>query len=55
MRDKEHPYGFAAFTVDPGRGPGSATSLHVNYFNVGKPDGELHLFESFTLQRRRSD
>jgi 3',5'-cyclic AMP phosphodiesterase CpdA len=55
VRDMEHPYGFAAFTVDPGRGPGSTTKMHVNYFNVGKPDGELHLFESFTLQRRRSD
>jgi len=55
IRDKEHPYGFAAFTVDPGHRPGGPTSMHVNYFNVGKPDGELHLFESFTLHRKRSD
>lgn len=55
VRDKEHPYGFAAFTVDPGSRPGGQTSIHVTYFNVGKPDGQLHLFESFSLHRRRSD
>jgi hypothetical protein len=55
VRDKEHPYGFAAFTVNPGSRPGGETSIHVSYFNVGKPDGELHPFESFTLHRRRSD
>jgi Calcineurin-like phosphoesterase/Purple acid Phosphatase, N-terminal domain len=55
VRDLEHPYGFASFTVDPGTHPGSTTSLHVTYFNVNKPSGQLSVFETFTLQRRRSD
>ena len=55
VRDAEHPYGFAAFTVDPGRHPGDLTSLHVTYYNVNKPHGDLSVFETFTLQRRRSD
>jgi hypothetical protein len=55
VRDEEHPYGFAAFTVDPGRHPGDMTSLYVTYYNVTKPTGALSVFEKFTLQRRRSD
>jgi hypothetical protein len=55
MRDVEHPYGFAAFTVDPGRRPGDTTRLSVTYYNVNKPQGDLSVFETFTLQRRRSD
>jgi hypothetical protein len=55
VRDLDHPYGFAAFTVDPGRHPGDLTRLNVTYYNVNKPRGELSVFETFTLQRRRSD
>ncbi|WP_329371968.1 metallophosphoesterase family protein [Streptomyces sp. NBC_00669] len=55
VRDIEHPYGFAAFTVDPGRFPGDTTRLHVTYYNVDKPAGELSVFEKFTLHRKRSD
>jgi hypothetical protein len=55
VRDLEHPYGFAAFTVDPGRHPGDTTSMYVTYYNVNKPSGELSVFEKFTLHRRRSD
>ena len=55
VRDIEHPYGFAAFTVDPGTHPGGTTKLHVTYYNVLKPSGSLAVFEQFTLQRRRSD
>jgi 3',5'-cyclic AMP phosphodiesterase CpdA len=55
VRDIEHPYGFAAFTVDPGRRPGDTTSMYVTYYNVNKPSGELSVFEKFTLRRRRSD
>jgi Purple acid Phosphatase, N-terminal domain/Calcineurin-like phosphoesterase len=55
VRDLEHPYGFAAFAVDPGRRPGDTTTLHVTYYNVTKPTGELSVFETFTLHRRRSD
>jgi hypothetical protein len=55
VRDVDHPYGFAAFTVDPGRFPGDTTRLHVTYYNVNKPSGELTVFEKFTLHRKRSD
>jgi 3',5'-cyclic AMP phosphodiesterase CpdA len=55
VRDLTHPYGFAAFTVDPGRRPGDITSLFVTYYNVNKPSGALSVFETFTLRRRRSD
>jgi 3',5'-cyclic AMP phosphodiesterase CpdA len=55
VRDTDHPYGFAAFTVDPGRFPGDTTRMHVTYYNVNKPHGELSVFEQFTLRRRRSD
>ncbi|MFD1047855.1 metallophosphoesterase, partial [Kibdelosporangium lantanae] len=55
VRDIEHPYGFASFTVDPGRHRGDITSMYVTYYNVNKPNGDLTVFEKFTLQRRRSD
>ncbi|WP_328745310.1 metallophosphoesterase family protein [Streptomyces sp. NBC_00285] len=55
VRDVEHPYGFAAFTVDPGRHAGDTTRMHVTYYNVNKPGGDLSVFEEFTLHRRRSD
>ena len=55
VRDTENPYGFASFTVDPGRHPGDTTSMHVTYYNVNKPNGELSVFEKFTLHRKRSD
>jgi hypothetical protein len=54
-RDADHPYGFAAFTVDPGRHPGDTTRMHVTYYNVNKPHGNLSVFEQFTLHRKRSD
>jgi hypothetical protein len=55
VRDAEHPYGFAEFTVDPGRYPGDMTRIYVTYYNIITPTGELSVFEKFTLQRRRSD
>jgi len=29
--------------------------LHVTYYNVNKPNGELSVFETFTMHRKRSD
>ncbi|HEY0497769.1 MAG TPA: metallophosphoesterase family protein [Kutzneria sp.] len=55
VRDLDHPYGFAAFTVDPGRSPGDTTTMHVTYYNVNKPHGDLAVFEQFSLHRKRSD
>ncbi|MFC0436067.1 metallophosphoesterase family protein [Kutzneria buriramensis] len=55
VRDLDHPYGFAAFTVDPGRWPGDTTTMHVTYYNINKPHGDLSVFEKFSLHRKRSD
>ncbi|MBT1002003.1 metallophosphoesterase [Paenarthrobacter sp. DKR-5] len=54
-RDAANSYGFAAFTVDPGSEPGGTTKLQVTYYNVLGPEGQLAAFESFTLQRPRTD
>ncbi|MGW3626237.1 purple acid phosphatase family protein [Streptomyces sp. NPDC000880] len=55
VRDAANSYGFAAFTVDPGKRPGDMTKLQVTYYNVLGPQGQLSAFESFTLQRPRTD
>ena len=54
-RDAANAYGFAAFTVDPGTRRGGTTSITVTYYEVIGTDGQLHDFETFTLQRRRRD
>ena len=55
VRDHEHAYGFAAFDVDPGR-PGGMTRITVTYYDsLGSGAGELVPWESFVLQRPRSD
>jgi hypothetical protein len=55
VRDADHSYGFAAFTVDPGDRPGAATRMHVTYYTVAQPTGAIAPLESFVLHRRRSD
>ena len=55
VRDRDHPYGFAAFTVDPGNGPGDRTSIEVTYNRVVGFGGELQPYDTFTLTRPRSD
>jgi hypothetical protein len=55
VRNAAHPYGFAAFTVDPGASRGGITTMRVTYYDVLGNDGQLAAFESFTLPRRRSD
>ena len=54
-RDVEHPYGFAAFDIDPGTAPGGTTSIRVTYYNVIQPYGTVQKLESFTLYRKRAD
>ena len=54
-RDKAQAYGFAAFEVDPGRRRGGSTTITVTYYEVVGTYGEIQPFETFTLQRRRSD
>jgi hypothetical protein len=55
VRNAAHAYGFAAFEVDPGSGPGSLTRIKVTYFDVVGPGGAVTPFESFTLTRPRRD
>jgi 3',5'-cyclic AMP phosphodiesterase CpdA len=55
VRNAAHPYGFAAFAVDPGSKPGGVTTITVTYYDVLGPDGETAPFERFTLYRKRSD
>ena len=55
FRDLTHPYGFAAFDVDPGHRAGGQTSIRVTYYTVAQPDGAIAPLESFTLHRKRSD
>ncbi len=55
VRNAAHPYGFAAFAVDPGSDPGGITSISVTYYDVGEPDGQLTPFEAFKLIRPRRD
>jgi hypothetical protein len=54
-RNAAHPYGFAAFTVDPGTSRGGTTTLQVTYYDVLGSDGRLDRFETFTLRRPRND
>ena len=55
FRDKEHSYGFAAFTVDPGDRRGGTTSMHVTYYAVTGSFGALTAVDTFTLVRPRRD
>ena len=51
-RNAAHAYGFAAFTVDPGR-PGGVTEIEVTYYDVVGPGGRIAPFETFKLRRPR--
>jgi 3',5'-cyclic AMP phosphodiesterase CpdA len=55
VRNAAHSYGFAAFDLDPGAGPGALTTIKVTYYDVVGSDGRLAPFESFTLRRPRRD
>ena len=55
VRNAANAYGFAGFTVDPGAGPGSFTTITVEYYDVVGIDGQLASFETFTLRRPRRD
>jgi hypothetical protein len=54
-RDKDWPYGFAAFSVDPGTRRGGQTTIEVTYYRATNFGGELEVFDTFTLTRPRSD
>ena len=55
VRNAAGAYGFAAFAVDPGPGPGGMTEMHVTYYDVTGLGGEITPFERFTLRRPRTD
>ena len=54
FRDRENPYGFVSFDLDPGR-PGGQTSIKATYYAVTGAFGELVPVDEFTLVRPRTD
>lgn len=50
FRDREHPYGFSAFEVDPGA-PGGKTSITATHYAVS--GGALIEVDTFTLSKPR--
>ena len=48
-----HSYGFAAFRLDPGTGPGKDTTIEVTYYDVTGPNGQMSVYEKFKLKRPR--
>jgi hypothetical protein len=55
VRNGAHAYGFAAFAVDPGPGPGGLTTIKVTYYDVIGAGGQIAPFETFALTRPRRD
>jgi len=55
VRNAAHPYGLAAFALDPGTDRGGFTTITVTYYDIAGPDGALAPFETFTLRRPRRD
>lgn len=54
FRDRDNPYGFAAFDVDPGR-PGGNTSIKATHYALRGPSGEVAVIDEFTLTKPRRD
>ncbi len=54
FRDRENPYGFVAFDVDPGT-TGGRTSITATYYAITGPFEELTVVDRFTLTRPRAD
>lgn len=52
FRDRDNPYGFVAFDVDPGQ-PGGTTSIKATYYAVTGPFGGLTVIDQFTLTKPR--
>jgi hypothetical protein len=55
VRDPVNPYGFVAFVVDPGTGPGAQTAIDATYYAVHGPFGELTPVDRFRLTKPRRD
>ncbi|MEB4210526.1 metallophosphoesterase family protein [Mycobacterium sp. 94-17] len=54
FRDRDNPYGFAAFDVDPGP-PGGDTSIRATHYALRGPSGEVAVIDEFTLTKPRGD
>lgn len=54
FRDRDNPYGFAAFDVDPGQ-PGGNTSIKATHYALSGPFGEVTVVDQFTLTKPRRD
>ncbi len=52
FRDRENPYGFAAFDVDPGQ-PGGNTSIKVTHYALRGLFGAVSVVDEFTLTKPR--
>jgi 3',5'-cyclic AMP phosphodiesterase CpdA len=52
FRDRDNPYGFVAFDVDPGP-PGGKTSIRATHYALQGPFGALIEVDSFTLAKPR--
>lgn len=52
FRDRENPYGFVAFDVDPGT-PGGHTSIKATYYVVRGPYGAVAALDQFTVTKPR--
>jgi 3',5'-cyclic AMP phosphodiesterase CpdA len=54
FRDRDNPYGFAAFEVDPGQ-PGGYTSIKATHYAVNGPFGAITAVDQFTLAKPRAE
>ncbi len=54
FRDRDHPYGFASFDVDPGP-PGGNTSITATHYALNGLSGDVIAIDKFTLTKPRGD
>jgi hypothetical protein len=54
FRDRDNPYGFAAFDIDPGQ-PGGNTSIKATHYALSGPLGTVIVVDQFTLTKPRGD
>ncbi|MGE2818062.1 purple acid phosphatase family protein [Mycobacterium heidelbergense] len=54
FRDRDNPYGFVAFDVDPGQ-PGGNTSIKATYYALRGLFGTVTVVDQFTLTKPRGD
>ncbi len=54
FRDRENPYGFVSFDVDPGQ-PGGHTSIKATQYALSGPLGATTAVDQFTLTKPRGD